>query len=700
MQRWGCLPLPFYRILFDGEPAPGRFPSWKMVLSYVYSTHKETWAWEICLGTAIGAFMGFLARKLIRFSERKKLVDRESFVAQYVSLAIASMGVNVLLGSDDLLAAFACGTAFAWDGWFQKQTQDSNFSSIVDLVFNIATFIYIGAIMPWHDFVDASIDLSIWRLIVLSILVLLLKRIPIVVLLWKWIPDIKTFQEALFSGYFGPMGVGAIFMATYGRLLLVEHVSHPPQNTNDVLALTIQPIVFFFVLTSTFVHGFTVPFFAFGKRAHSNLARTLSYAPTHPFSSDDPGWLSGIRRTMTNATQQNQEGPDGGQTSVVQAMHEGLRRMRDDSISTQDSAERQHAEDEDAEGGHVHFGGASESVEDVEPDAEDEELGRQGEDEDWGGGDTLEMRKYRARKAAERRASVQTSDKPTEQDIADLNMQREHGEDYDEDAYPRVREWLEGHKIVLEYQKEALSESETVVIPLPQEEYDALMEEESPFRSWLSRNGEKLEKYLDWEPSGNYKLKDYHTENLFKNGIPKQLSSVMSKWLHGDKDVPCEEKSNAYPLLPTHADQEQGSAAKALGSEYTHYPYRSSTGSSAPPRSDAPGSVVTMAPPNMWGTTDSILSSGEPGYASHFPYSQQAPAYLSEPGSPKTGAHATEPSSTKQDTEPASATPSGNPQVSFAGYNPPGVKEGKDHESADNAQSHPLSDATDEKHDI
>ena len=57
--------------------------------------------------------IGYVARKLIRFSERHKLVDRESFVAQYLSLALASMGLNVLLGSDDLLAAFACGTAFA-----------------------------------------------------------------------------------------------------------------------------------------------------------------------------------------------------------------------------------------------------------------------------------------------------------------------------------------------------------------------------------------------------------------------------------------------------------------------------------------------------------------------------------------------------------------------------------------------------------
>ena len=68
----------------------------------------QTMAWEIVCGTIIGALIGYIARKLIRFSEKHKLVDRESFVAQYLSLAVASMGLNVLIGSDDLLAAFAC----------------------------------------------------------------------------------------------------------------------------------------------------------------------------------------------------------------------------------------------------------------------------------------------------------------------------------------------------------------------------------------------------------------------------------------------------------------------------------------------------------------------------------------------------------------------------------------------------------------
>jgi len=79
------------------------------------SQFYDSLAYQIVFGTILGALIGWAARKVMRFSERKKLVDRESFVAQYVSLAIASMGVNVLLGSDDLLAAFACGTAFAWE---------------------------------------------------------------------------------------------------------------------------------------------------------------------------------------------------------------------------------------------------------------------------------------------------------------------------------------------------------------------------------------------------------------------------------------------------------------------------------------------------------------------------------------------------------------------------------------------------------
>lgn len=144
----------------------------------------------------------------MKFCERKDLIDRQSYVAQYVSLAMLTIGSTTLLGSDDLLAAFACGTAFAWDGFFNKQTEESVFSSVIDLLFNVAAFVFVGAWMPFNSFSDEVLSLSVWRLIVIGICVLLARRLPILIALYRWIPDVKTFREAVFSGHFGPMGIG------------------------------------------------------------------------------------------------------------------------------------------------------------------------------------------------------------------------------------------------------------------------------------------------------------------------------------------------------------------------------------------------------------------------------------------------------------------------------------------------------------
>ena len=46
---------------------------------------------------------------LIKFSHKHGFINRESYVTQYIALALFIMGIFVTLGSDDLLAAFAAG---------------------------------------------------------------------------------------------------------------------------------------------------------------------------------------------------------------------------------------------------------------------------------------------------------------------------------------------------------------------------------------------------------------------------------------------------------------------------------------------------------------------------------------------------------------------------------------------------------------
>ncbi|KAL0576556.1 hypothetical protein V5O48_005420 [Marasmius crinis-equi] len=268
-----------YLIIYHQKAGPA-VRDWFLVL----------WLYQVILGIVIGAVVGIGFRYLMKYCERHDLIDRHSYVAQYVSLALFTVGVTVLLGSDDLLSTFACGTAFAWDGFFNRQTEESVFSSVMDLLFNIACFVYLGAWMPFNQFTDEALTLSVWRLVVIAILVLLFRRLPAVIALYKWIPDIKTFREAVFSGHFGPIGVGAVFISTLAAEVLHEKGDHEDHQV-ELLTESIQPIVAFMVLCSILIHGLSIPSFSLGRRVHS-VTRTWSRHTTIGGGQGAPDWTN------------------------------------------------------------------------------------------------------------------------------------------------------------------------------------------------------------------------------------------------------------------------------------------------------------------------------------------------------------------------------------------------------------------------
>jgi len=45
----------------------------------------------------------------------RKLIDKESFLAFSIALALAVTGIVSILASDDLLACFVAGNVFAWE---------------------------------------------------------------------------------------------------------------------------------------------------------------------------------------------------------------------------------------------------------------------------------------------------------------------------------------------------------------------------------------------------------------------------------------------------------------------------------------------------------------------------------------------------------------------------------------------------------
>ena len=67
-----------------------------------------------------------------------------------------------------------------------------------------------GAVCPWASFVENDV-IPIWRLIFLGILILVFRRLPVIFALHWNIWQIEEKQQALFVGFFGPIGVSAVF---------------------------------------------------------------------------------------------------------------------------------------------------------------------------------------------------------------------------------------------------------------------------------------------------------------------------------------------------------------------------------------------------------------------------------------------------------------------------------------------------------
>ncbi|KAI7894307.1 Sodium/hydrogen exchanger family-domain-containing protein [Mucor mucedo] len=234
-----------------------------------------TLLFQIVLSCVIGLAVGWVARKILQWSERNHLIDKPSFLCFAIALALFLMSMTGFSGSDDLLACFVAGNAFSWDDWFRQETEEAHFQDVIDMMLNLAVFVYIGAIIPWSDFGNAELGLTPWRLVVIAILILVFRRLPILIILKPVMPALKTYREAIFSGWFGPMGVGAVFLAMVAKeqMEVIYHDVEEPPVTIEL----IKPVVLFIVLSSTLVHGTTIPLFKIGNRIRT---RTLSIAST------------------------------------------------------------------------------------------------------------------------------------------------------------------------------------------------------------------------------------------------------------------------------------------------------------------------------------------------------------------------------------------------------------------------------------
>lgn len=149
-----------------------------------------------------------------------------------------------------------------WNGTFLRETlaRHDEVNSSIDVLLNFGGFMYIGAILPWSDFhAPDTTGITIGRLLALGLLVLLLRRIPAMLCAYKLMPStVTSWKEALFMGYFGPIGIGAVFYVEHARHLFPALSAAETHEEEDLLR-AMGPVVYFLVLFSIVVHGLSIP---------------------------------------------------------------------------------------------------------------------------------------------------------------------------------------------------------------------------------------------------------------------------------------------------------------------------------------------------------------------------------------------------------------------------------------------------------
>ena len=158
------------------------------------------------------------------------------------------------------------------------------------MLLNLSIFIWYGAVCPWALFRVNDV-VPIYRLVFLGILILMFRRIPIVLAMHKYIPEIEHFQQAAFVGFFGPIGVSAIFYL-YVSVDFLNNVTvdGTPEGAIREDAKRLQEVmrvvIWFLAICSIVVHGLSVPL---GKLGYK-LPRTMSgmLTPSSEVEEPDP----------------------------------------------------------------------------------------------------------------------------------------------------------------------------------------------------------------------------------------------------------------------------------------------------------------------------------------------------------------------------------------------------------------------------
>lgn len=206
---------------------------------------------QVVVGVVVGIVVGLIAGRAMSFAQSRSDVDEGPSLIFTLVLAVAVLGIARVADSDGVLAVFVAGLAYNVTVSQNDVGPQNTIDEGVNRYVVLPLFLLLGILLPWSAWADLG-----WTALVLPVAVLLLRRPPVLLALAR--PLGLKLRDAVFLGWFGPIGVSALFYLTLSE----EHgVTDPRLWAAGTLV----------VVASTFAHGVSS---APGRRLYRRAAGT------------------------------------------------------------------------------------------------------------------------------------------------------------------------------------------------------------------------------------------------------------------------------------------------------------------------------------------------------------------------------------------------------------------------------------------
>lgn len=215
------------------------------------------WAREAAVAVVvaglIGLVVGWLAGRVLRRMDEHHDVEPSAFFVFTLLLAVLVLGVTKHVHGDAVLAVFVAGLAYNRTIATGERVSEQTIEEGINRFLVLPLFALLGVALPWELWADRPV-----ATIGFAVAALLLRRLPIVLLLR---PVLRLrWRDAVFLGWFGPVGVAAIFYLLMAR----AEASLPPGVWAGGALL---------IALSTVAHGLTA---APGRKLYERIAEPSS----------------------------------------------------------------------------------------------------------------------------------------------------------------------------------------------------------------------------------------------------------------------------------------------------------------------------------------------------------------------------------------------------------------------------------------